>query len=198
MFAVNALLPRLCCCFFEDDADDGIPLSNMQPVILDSSKVGLECVILKGGRRLCGAGAALANAPLVQNKSYFEVKIQTTGTWGVGLATQKCHLDRVPLGGDMSSWVLRSDGNVCHDGEVIYTTSPKPDEGDVVSCTYDHIELNFFLNGKSLQCPVSGVRGRVFPVFYVGDGAILDVAFKDFSFPAPDTFDEIMFEQNIL
>ena len=40
---------------------------------------GADCVVLKGGRRLCGVGAALANAPLVQNKSYFEVKIQASG-----------------------------------------------------------------------------------------------------------------------
>ena len=31
----------------------------------------------------------------------------------------------------------------------------------------------------------------------VGDKAVLDVAFKDFAFPPPDSFDEIMFEKNI-
>ena len=36
-------------------------------------------MIVKSKRRLCGTGAALANAPLVQDKSYFEVKIQTGG-----------------------------------------------------------------------------------------------------------------------
>lgn len=34
---------------------------------------------MKSGRRICGTGAALANAPLVQDKSYFEVKIQCGG-----------------------------------------------------------------------------------------------------------------------
>ena len=34
---------------------------------------------MKSGRRVCGTGAALANAPLVQDKSYFEVKVQCGG-----------------------------------------------------------------------------------------------------------------------
>ena len=42
---------------------------------------GVDCVIVKSKRRLCGTGAALANAPLAQDKSYFEVKIQTGGMY---------------------------------------------------------------------------------------------------------------------
>ena len=34
------------------------------------------------------------------------------------------------------------------------------------SCSYDHIELNFFLNGQSLHCPVTGIKGTVYPVLY--------------------------------
>lgn len=40
---------------------------------------GQDVVIVKNGQRICGSGAALANAPLVQNKSYFEVKVQQAG-----------------------------------------------------------------------------------------------------------------------
>ena len=47
--------------------------------------IGGDCVIVKSGRRICGTGAALANAPLVQDKSYFEIKIQCGGmSWGYG------------------------------------------------------------------------------------------------------------------
>lgn len=42
---------------------------------------GTDVVIVKSGRRICGTGACLANAPLHQNKSYFEFKIQSTGEW---------------------------------------------------------------------------------------------------------------------
>ena len=42
---------------------------------------GIDVVIVKNGRRICGTGGALGNAPLVQNKAYFEMKIQATGTY---------------------------------------------------------------------------------------------------------------------
>ena len=50
------------------------------------------------GTRSCGAGGVLCNAPLVQNKSYWEAKIQSLGTWGVGVATRQSKLDTAPLG----------------------------------------------------------------------------------------------------
>jgi hypothetical protein len=36
-------------------------------------------VVIKNGKRVCGTGAALANAPIVQNKAYFEMKVQCSG-----------------------------------------------------------------------------------------------------------------------
>lgn len=42
---------------------------------------GHEVVIIKDGTRACGSGGVLGNAPLVQSKSYFEVKLQQSGTW---------------------------------------------------------------------------------------------------------------------
>lgn len=42
--------------------------------------VGNEVVIVKSGKRICGSGAALANAAILQNKCYFEMKIQSGGT----------------------------------------------------------------------------------------------------------------------
>lgn len=53
---------------------------------------GYEVVIVKGGQRVCGSGGALGNAPLVQSKSYFEVKIQQGGSWAIGLATRQTNL----------------------------------------------------------------------------------------------------------
>jgi len=41
--------------------------------------VGYNVVVVKNGRRICGSGAALANAPLAQNKAYFEAKLQSSG-----------------------------------------------------------------------------------------------------------------------
>ncbi len=44
---------------------------------------GMDCVIVKSGRRICGSGAALANAPIVQDKAYFEMKIQSSGKFTI-------------------------------------------------------------------------------------------------------------------
>lgn len=52
-------------------------------------------VVVKGGQRVCGSGCALGNAPLVQNKAYFEVKLQQGGVWAVGLATRSTDVNRV-------------------------------------------------------------------------------------------------------
>lgn len=41
--------------------------------------LGHEVVIIKDGMRACGSGGVLGNAPLVQSKSYFEVKLQQSG-----------------------------------------------------------------------------------------------------------------------
>ena len=44
-----------------------------------SSTSGSETVIVKSGRRICGAGGALADTPLNQDKTYFEIKVQASG-----------------------------------------------------------------------------------------------------------------------
>ena len=41
--------------------------------------LGHEVVLLKNNTRICGCGGALGSAPLVQSKSYFEVKLKQTG-----------------------------------------------------------------------------------------------------------------------
>ncbi|XP_029601865.1 SPRY domain-containing protein 7-like, partial [Salmo trutta] len=63
--------------------------------------------------------------------------------------------------------------------------------------TYDHVEMNLYLNGKNMHCPASGIRGTVFPVVYVDDSAILDCQFSDFYHTAPQGFEKILFEQQI-
>ncbi|CAH3022844.1 unnamed protein product [Porites evermanni] len=167
-------------------------------VQLDTGQMGNEVVIVKSGKRICGSGAALANAAIVQNKCYFEMKIQSGGAWGVGLATKKCDLNKIPLGNNSESWVLRSDGTVAHNGIVRHRLREVPEEGDMIACTYDHVELNFYLNGKHLHCPLTGMKGTVYPVFYVDDGSIIDVNFTDFVYHAPEGFQKIMFEKNLL
>uniref|UniRef100_A0A8C2SA34 SPRY domain-containing protein 7 n=1 Tax=Capra hircus TaxID=9925 RepID=A0A8C2SA34_CAPHI len=168
-------------------------------VLLTAKLQGTDVVIVKNGRRICGTGGCLASAPLHQNKSYFEFKIQSTGIWGIGVATQKVNLNQIPLGRDVHSLVMRNDGALYHNNEEKnrLPANSLPQEGDVVGITYDHVELNVYLNGKNMHCPASGIRGTVYPVVYVDDSAILDCQFSEFYHTPPPGFEKILFEQQI-
>lgn len=215
-------------------------------------RTGNEVVIVKNGCRICGSGGALATAPLVQSKSYFEVKLQQSGQWSIGLATRKTDINKTKGGTDADSWCLTSDHTILHNNEVIYriesdeinginenekiittetvnesipgmmTASAVPNEGDTIGVTYDHVELNFYLNGKNLDIPVLNVKGTVYPALYgktfgylfqsndkkliififlscaVDDGAILDIVLDDFNYGPPPGYDKIMLEQSLL
>ncbi|KAK2155718.1 hypothetical protein LSH36_233g08164 [Paralvinella palmiformis] len=182
----------LCCLkcrWGQNSLSSGhVRLEDMPKVKLDTSFMGHDVVIVKSGRRICGTGAALSNAPIVQDKAYFEAKLQTTGVWGIGLANRQVNLSEVPLGKDKNSWVMNHNGVFLHDNE----------ERGRLSLTYDHVELNFFINGKAQNIPFTGIKGTVFPVLYVDDGATLDVQFTGFYYPPPEGFEEIMIEKSLL
>lgn len=172
---------------FQDDS---------RTVRLDTSFMGDETVLLKNGQRICGTGGALATAPIVQNKAYFQVSIQQSGVWGIGLASRAVKLNSVPVEGNC--WVLRHTGELVANGEVVEKLTEPIEEGDSIGVAYDHIDLKFYKNGVLLPSPLTNVRGQVYPMVYVDDGAILDVAFRLFSYNAPAGFTEIMVEQTLL
>ncbi|XP_010581666.1 PREDICTED: SPRY domain-containing protein 7 isoform X3 [Haliaeetus leucocephalus] len=121
------------------------------------------------------------------------------GIWGIGVATQKANLNQIPLGRDVHSLVMRNDGALYYNNEEKnrLPANNLPQEGDVVGITYDHVELNVYLNGKNMHCPASGIRGTVYPVVYVDDSAILDCQFSEFYHTPPPGFEKILFEQQI-
>lgn len=148
-------------------------------------------VLLKNGCRICGTGGALASAPLVQSKSYFEVKLQQSGHWSIGLATRKTDLNSPKGGTDVESWCLTSEHAVLHNNKEIHRLAITeqvrraeslddlnsvvpalgndtgiPCEGDTIGVSYDHVELNFYLNGRKLEIPVLNVRGNVYPALF--------------------------------
>ncbi|XP_052784251.1 SPRY domain-containing protein 7-like [Mya arenaria] len=189
------------CCLrrlFGSSNPGHITLQEIPSVQLDTSNMGSEVVIVKSGKRICGTGAAFSNAPINQDKAYFEIKVQSSGVWGVGLATRKCGVDKLPLGDTEESWVLRHDGKLYHNGEERGKMPQPLQEGDVVGLTYDHVELNFRLNDKPTNTPFTGIKGTVYPVFYVDDGATLDVQFTNFYNTPPFGYDSIMIEQSLL
>ncbi|XP_023291290.2 SPRY domain-containing protein 7 [Lucilia cuprina] len=232
---------------------------------LDAAHIGTEVILLSNYLRITGTGGCVATAPLVQSKSYFEVKIQQKGLWSIGLATRQADLNKKFGGLDKESWCLCSDNVTRHNGEeygpvVAYTNEPKlqnggaggmilngsavpgligiedinedlllttgksesdvkensltktdtegsleeqshsfPDEGDIVGVSFDHIELNFYFNGKNLEVPFRNVKAStVYPVIFVGNGAILDIILNNFHYAPPAGFENIMLEQSLL
>ncbi|OCT93050.1 hypothetical protein XELAEV_18016117mg [Xenopus laevis] len=142
-------MANVLCCFrcCVDDASGHIPLKEMPAVQLDTQHMGTDVVIVKNGRRICGTGACLANAPLHQNKSYFEFKVQSTGIWGIGVATQKANLNQIPLGRDVHSLVMRNDGTIYYNNEEKNSLPANglPQEGDVVLLVSEGLSTLLFM-----------------------------------------------------
>ena len=83
-----------------------IPASQPIPeVILDTSTMGQEAVVVKNGLRLCGTGSARGSAPILQDKAYWEVKVQQGGRWSAGIATPAADLTK-DLGLDHCRWKI--------------------------------------------------------------------------------------------
>ncbi|XP_028382856.1 SPRY domain-containing protein 7 [Phyllostomus discolor] len=146
----------------------------------------------------CCRDSATGHIPLKEMPAV-QLDTQHMGIWGVGVATQKVNLNQIPLGRDVHSLVVRNDGALYHNNEEKnrLPANSLPQEGDVVGVTYDHVELNVYLNGKNMHCPASGIRGTVYPVVYVDDSAILDCQFSEFYHTPPPGFEKILFEQQI-
>ena len=89
---------------------------------------------------MCGRGGVLGNAPLVQSKSYFEIKIQQDGIWGIGIATRSTNLDTAVGGNDSESWSLNSDGTIRHNKEEIHKVQKQVQEGDII-VSFDNMLL---------------------------------------------------------
>lgn len=82
-----------------------------------------------------------------------------------------------------------------------------PQEGDIIGVTYNHEELNFYLNGKNLNVPLyikmqnlpnQNTDKEIYPCLHVSDGAILDVILNNFKFTPPSGYEAIMIEQSLL
>ena len=50
------------------------------------------------------------------------------------MAHLNCNLSKVPLGSDTTSWVLRSDGSLMHNGIESDKISSLPAEGEYLVC----------------------------------------------------------------
>ncbi|CBY20989.1 unnamed protein product [Oikopleura dioica] len=187
-----------CCgpCFgWETLVEEPEDATSRPQVKLDALNMGLDAVIVKNGTRVCGTGAVLGTAAIMQDKAYFEVKVQSDGIWGCGVAAEQCDLNKVPTVD--KSWVLTSERTIQKEGKDVESIE-EICEGDVIGVTYDHVELQFYLNSNPIGNPVTGIRGKIYPILYVDESAILDAEFVHFRNMPPSGFGQIMFEQNIL
>ena len=86
------------CLYGEGEWTGAAPhIPAIQPipeVILDTSTMGQEAVVVKNGLRLCGTGSARGSAPILQDKAYWEVKVQQGGRWSAGIATPAADLTK--------------------------------------------------------------------------------------------------------
>ncbi|CAL2051789.1 unnamed protein product [Caenorhabditis brenneri] len=195
----SCLTPCFNCV--EGSSFDNVPYprfnASYQPTVrLDVGRMGKNVVILKEGERICGIGGAIATVPIVQNKAYFQVTVQQTGIWGIGLGQKQSPLDKIPC--TEKFWGIRDNGDIAKEDQLIAKMKKTVEEGDVVGVTYDHVELKFYVNGKEVEDVITGVRGPVYPMVYVDDSAILDLKFKNFTEAPPPGFGEILVEQTIL
>ena len=192
---------------WEKEASDALlrprvtPARQQQPtskVVLDTASMGREAVVIKDCTRLCGNGAARASSLIMQDRAYWETRILLGGQWGAGLCDQDTDLNTDP-GRDPGSWVVMvtSGGQVMVRGAEVYTMD-KMEEGDVLGFSYDHEELNIFCNGEKLDISVQGIKGVVYPVFYVDEGAILECVFEKFQYQPPDGIERIMKEKALI
>ncbi|XP_023233109.1 SPRY domain-containing protein 7-like [Centruroides sculpturatus] len=169
MSGVQMCKNMFCRCFSgSNGVGDYVSMNDQPLVVLDTSKMGLDVVIVKNGHRLCGTGAALANAPIVQNKAYFETKLQQSGLEELYFLGHFFRVRRFFL------------------------------EEKMIGLSYDHVELNFYLNGKNMETPLTSAKGELYPVLYVDDGAILDAVFSLFFYPPPPGYDRILIEKSLL
>ncbi|KAL1285290.1 SPRY domain-containing protein [Trichinella pseudospiralis] len=176
-----------------------VRLHDVAGICLDSERSGENVVLLKDSTRICGSGASLCTAPLLQDNSYFEIKIQQAGSWGVGIASPDVDLNRLPLGKDMKSCVLRCDGKVYRNDQVVCERQLLVEEGDHVRIAYNHLDLQFAINDSNDWISTPAMKGVVvFPVVYADDGAIIDVSFSEFNCPPPDRYQPILLEQSLL
>lgn len=162
-------------------------------------------MIVKNGHRICGSGAALATAPIHQDKAYFEVKVQQgSNDYGIGLASIRTDLNHIPLGTDPCSWILRSTGGIYSDNKLLFQlpNGQRLHEGDVIGVAFDHITLKFLINNSEIGFAINGIRPGddtgLFPALYVDDGAILDAVFDSFIYDPPTGYSRILVEQTLL
>ena len=67
----------------------------------------------------------------MQNKAYWEFKLQQAGIWSCGLANPGCDLNK-NLGNDQNSWALTQENVIKVNGNIEQKLEHKIQEGDTI------------------------------------------------------------------
>lgn len=151
------------CCFSGEEKED----TACEPGFIELSDTQKGPNVVVTGANISGAGSVLGDAPVLQDKGYFECRVGSAGHFSIGVATKGVSLDGLLKDG-MPAWMLTHE----------HENAPAP--GDVVGVAIDQadypVQLYFYCNARLIH-QMSGIRGEVLPAFSVGDGATLDANF---------------------
>lgn len=196
--------------------------------------LGSDHAILHNGCELhtiAPADTSITTHPLVDATSTADASLNETATAGsttTANLVDNSDVERLvdDTSDDASLAIVKTQPPAAqHHHSLPEALSLLPAEGDTIGVAYDHVELNFYLNGRKLDVPVLNVRGTVFPALYgkcfcfanpvilllyilryllvptlfaVDEGAVLDLITNNFNYAPPPGFDRIMIEQSLL
>jgi hypothetical protein len=164
------------CCFGKQES----AAPTLKKTVKWSSMKGPECKA--SSFVVSGVGSVLANCPIEQTKSYFEVKVVENGSFCVGVSTRSENDLHLQLVDRPNTWCLQVSPD---DGKT----------GDVIGIAFDLSEvrytLTFYRNGVEIpQKKISGIKGEVCAAASVANGALLEANFGQapFLFSPPNGY----------
>lgn len=86
-----------------------------------------------------------------------------SGIWGIGVATRSAVLNSVPI--TANCWVLRQDGQIVANGEMVGKLDEPVEEGDcIVGPSFNKIFSNFFVYPHCFFAVLGGRSCMYYPI----------------------------------
>jgi len=183
-----------CCRAKEPTTKAAEPAESYNSFLFWSSHRG-PSVVVGADLKVSGSGSISANSQLLQNKSYWEIRILSisqTGSWCIGVTRDVISaLDR--------SLYDRPDSWCC--SSLSAGISSKPD--DVIGIFYDlsgvRTVISFSLNGvPQPNLTITNIKGDVYPAVSVAGDCCLQANFGQQPFRYQQQMKELGFEAPIM
>jgi len=159
----------LCCCFKGASKTSAVSAKEQADSVLVRFGPDHGKSVKVSDYNVSGTGTALANTTLMQDRTYFEMSVESAGTFAVGVT----HDRKTALEQQLTD----RPGTHC-----LSSAQHTFAGGDVIGCYYDlsgvRTVLSFTVNGVSIpSATISNIKGDVWPAISVGDGAALSANF---------------------